>query len=114
MGLPWIRVDTQMMNHPKIATLILDRQHKLVVVHVAAMLWSGHHGTGGHIPIAALGFVSATRADAAKLVDAGLWDVDADGRGWWVHDWTDYNLGQAALEAQRDRARTAALKRWQK
>lgn len=114
MGLPWIRVDTQMMQHPKMAGLLYERRDRVIVRHVSALLWSGGHGTGGHIPAAALGLLQATTRDADTLVTVGLWDIDGDGDGWWIHDWTDYNLGQEALTAKRDKARAAALKRWQK
>ena len=114
MGLPWIRVDTQMMTHPKIAKLRDARKDRLIVAHLAAMMWSGHHATGGHIPKYALPFVQVKRPDANALVEAGLWDPDLDGDGWRIHDWDDYNLTAETAEAIRKRQRANALKRWEK
>jgi len=114
MSLPWIRVDAQMMNHPKIARLRQRRADRLIVTHLAAMMWSGHHGTGGHVPEYALPMVQATRKDANALVEAGLWDPDLEGDGWRIHDWDDYNPSRQAIESMRARQRANALKRWSK
>ena len=114
MSLPWIRVDAQMFTHPKIARLRDARKDRLIVTHLAAMMWSGHHATGGHIPTYALGMVQAQRKDANALVEAGLWDPDLDGDGWHIHDWADYNPTADAIQQMRERQRAKALKRWEK
>lgn len=109
-GVQWIRLDTNMFENPKFLYLQEDRGHKLIVVHLQGMCYSGRHGLAGYIPKAALRLIGATAADAAKLVAAQLWSP-APG-GWEVNDWAEYQLVDEGAQARKDKATKAATKRW--
>lgn len=66
----------------------------------SALSWSMDQLTDGHVPREVLGLLDGTRAEAASLVTAGLWDV-VDG-GWRFHDWHDYQPDAASIRAKRE------------
>lgn len=109
-GVQWIRLDTTLFENPKLLYLQEDRQHKLIIVHLQGMCYSGRHGLAGYIPKAALRLIDARMAEAAKLVTAGLWSP-APG-GWQVNDWEEYQLVDADAQARSDKAKKAANTRW--
>ena len=45
MGLPWIRLDTTIADHPKILELVEDKAFQAAFAAVMAMTYSGKHGT---------------------------------------------------------------------
>lgn len=116
MGLPWIRLDTNTFDHPKILELLEGKHFRAVVVYLAMMLYSGKHGLDGFIPRAALRVIGGTAADANKLVAAGLWDK-ADS-GWEIHGWRDYQFTSIEHEERRrrlsERGRKGAEERWRR
>ena len=109
-GLKWIRLETTMFENPKLLYLQEDKQHKLIVVHLQGMCYSGRHGLAGYIPKAALRLIGGTSGDANRLVTAGLW-TPAPG-GWQVNDWDEYQLADEEAAARSEKAQKAAAKRW--
>jgi hypothetical protein len=112
--MPWVKVDTGYLTHPKIVGL----PSRVVVLHLASILWTAEQLTDGYVPDRALISLSS-RADLApnrrrwaarQLVDRGLWD-ELPG-GWHVHDFEIHNRSYtrevveqkraAARERQRD------------
>lgn len=76
MGLPWVRMDTNMPSHDKILGLIADpspKKWQAVASYLFSIEWSGGHGTDGRIPAAALPFVHGTTTTARLLVKYRLW-----------------------------------------
>ncbi len=112
MGLPWIRLDTSIFDHPKLLELFEQKAYQAVVVHLAAMTYSGKHGTDGYVPRAALPLLQGRPADADRLVKAELWRVDA--RGWLIHGWDERQVSDAEARARREKAQAAANARWGK
>lgn len=112
MGLPWIRLDTQIFDHPKVLSLIAQGQYRAVVAHLAAMTYAGKHGTDGFIDRAALPWIHCRPADAVLLVDAEMW-VESAG-GWNIHGWDEYQMSDDAAKARRLKAQHAAAVRWSK
>lgn len=103
MALPWVRLDTTFPSNPKVLYLMADEKYRAGFVYLCSLSYSGAHGTDGFIPRMALAYVHGTEADAAALVDVGLWHQDR--KGWLINDWGDY---QPLSEATRD---TLAAKR---
>jgi hypothetical protein len=106
-GLPWIRFDTTLPDHPKILALLgLRDGHRSAFVYCCALAYAGRHGTDGYIPDAALTRINGRKADSANLVQVGLFDPDDDG-GWHIHDYADYqqtNLITAEITEKRRKA----------
>ncbi len=73
MGLPWVRLDTQLASNPKVLELVDNRRHKAAFAYVCGLGYSGVHGTDGYLPSNCLPFIHATRTDAQHLVEVGLW-----------------------------------------
>lgn len=103
MGLPWIRLDTSMFDHPKLLDLAEENAHRAIVLHVAAMAYSGKHGTDGYVPKAALRVLGGRQSDVTQLLKAELWRVDAS--GWRIHGWAEYQLSDDDSKARAARAR---------
>lgn len=109
-GLPWIRFDTTLPDHPKILTLLgLKDGHRSAFVFCCSLAYAGRHGTDGFIPAAALARINGRKQDAANLVAVGLWDPDDDG-GWHVHDYAEYQQTSEVTEAVREKRRKASRK----
>ncbi|WP_280363760.1 hypothetical protein [Nocardia wallacei] len=122
MGLPWIRFDTSLFDHPKILELKEANQYKAIVVHLEAMTYSGKHQLGGFVPRSALRVIGGTQREVTKLRGVGLWDHTDDDSGWRLHDWGDYQRLYQDLAAEdiarrqqiSQTRRNAARKRWDK
>jgi hypothetical protein len=112
MGLPWIRLDTSIFDHPKFLGLFADGGHRAVVVHLAAMCYAGKHGTDGFIPRQALLRIEGRPADVARLVAAQLWTEGAG--GWDVNGWDEYQISDDDARERKERAKHAAAVRWSK
>jgi hypothetical protein len=113
MSLPWVRLDSNIAWHDKTVKVLSCRGGKAAMLaYVFALGWSGGQGTDGHIPKAILPLIHATPQDASVLVSVGLWLPDADGDGWWIHNFERRQETAAASEARREKARKAAEARW--
>lgn len=112
MGLPWIRLDTHLADHPKFLELVADKAFQAISAYHFSLGYCGKHGTDGYLPKTALPFVHARIADANKLVEVGLWEV-APG-GWAVHHWDEFQLSDEASQKRRERAQKGAAARWEK
>lgn len=109
-GLPWIRFDTTLPDHPKILTL-LDRKdgHRSAFVFCCSLAYAGRHGTDGLIPAAALSRINGRTQDAANLVAVGLWDPDVES-GWYIHDYADYQQTAEVTDEIRSKRHKASIK----
>jgi hypothetical protein len=105
-GLPWVRLDTAFPENPKILALLAERDgYRAAFVYVAALAYSGRHGTDGHIAAYALSRVHGRRTDADRLVRNGLWKPTAE--GWVIHDYEQMQQTSdttAQIRADRQRA----------
>jgi hypothetical protein len=111
----WARLDVGYLSHPKLVTL----PPKVVLLHIASILWTAEHLTDGYVPDRALISLSSRvdltpnrrRWAARSLVEAGLWD-ECDG-GWTVHDFTEHNRSSTRAVVERERAQTRErVERW--
>lgn len=111
-GVKWIRLETTMFENPKLLYLKEDKQHRVIIIHLEGMCYSGRHGLAGYIPKAALRIIGATTADANKAVAAGLWTPSPG--GWTVNDWDEYQLVDEDAQKRSEKAQKAATARWSK
>lgn len=111
-GVRWVRLDAGFPHNPKILQLATDGRWRAIVLYASGLAYAGQQGSEGHIPRTALHLIHGRPADAAQLVDAGLWEVN--GNGWNIHDWHDYQPTNQVIEARTrsERARHAAEVRW--
>jgi len=118
MGLPWIRLDTNIASHEKILSLVETdkdpRRWQAAFSYVCGIGWSAGSGTDGRIPAAALRYMHGDKRTAELLVKHGLWD-EAPG-GFMIHN---YGLRQelrvvkdAKEEMRQISAEKAACTRW--
>lgn len=115
--LPWVRLQTDMQENPKILELLSRRGGShTAFVYLCSLSFSGKKGTFGFIPKTALPFIHATQKDAKALVDVGLWKPSEDPKqsGWQVHDWDVYQPSKEYVQTRKDNARNAARARWSK
>jgi hypothetical protein len=112
--MPWVKIETGYLSHPK----IIELHPKVVLLHLASILWTAEQLTDGFVPDRALIDLSS-RADltpnrrrwaAGQLVDRGLWD-ELPG-GWHVHDFERHNRTstRAFVEHERELARERQTK----
>ena len=112
MGLPWVRLDTQMPTNPKVLELVVAKRKDTAFVYVCGLAYAGQHGTDGFIPETALPFIHATRKDAEVLVKVGLW-IPATG-GWLVNGWDEFQVSDEAARKRRERAQKGGIARAEK
>jgi hypothetical protein len=82
MGLPWVRLDTNIASHDKILALSADpspRRWQALASYCFALAWSGGQGTDGFIPGYALHFVHGSPQTARLLVKYRLWEEKPNG-----------------------------------
>lgn len=109
-GLRWVRLDVNFPTNQKILDLTHAGHHRAGFVYVCGFAYAGGQGTDGWIPASALPLIHGRKVDAEHLVAAGLW-IPRPG-GWDIHDWCEYQPSSAETEARTQRARAAALTRW--
>src|SRR4030067_1190003 len=99
----WVKRDDSFFEHRKV--MILSVRAKLLflaaMTHAAKNLTDGYLLDGDVRVIRA--FAEATPAHVRELVDAKLWE--RDGRGYAIHDWSDYNPPAEKVRAERAAAK---------
>lgn len=96
--MPWFLVDDGLAFHPKITSA----GNAAVGLWTRAGSWSAQHLTEGavsHDMARTLG----TRAEAARLVDVGLWVPIGD--GYLFHEWSAIQPSKSSVLADREAAR---------
>lgn len=76
MGLPWVRLDSNIATHDKMVLLLADpspKRWQAAASYMFSLGWCGEHGTDGRIPQAALPFIHGTQSTARLLVKHQLW-----------------------------------------
>ena len=116
-GLPWVRIDSDLAQNPRIAEMIAEHGQRGVAAAFVFVCSIGHcaaHNTDGEIKKAVLPFIHGTPALARLLVEAELWSQEE--KGWSVTGYADHQPTMAAREAdaaaRSEAARKAANARW--
>lgn len=111
MGLPWVRLDTQWPHNPKFLMLVEDKKWRAIAVYMAGLGYSGAHGTDGFLPVVALPMLHGTKREAEHLVEVRLW-LPAQGGGWQINGWAEFQPSTEENEERSRKAREAAQIRW--
>ncbi len=98
----WVKLDDRFYEHPKVMRL----SARALRLHVFALCFAARNETNGHIPEAAIKRLMGGPKQAAELVDAGLWEVNAvqsknGSHDWTIHDYLKYNPSARQLEQRR-------------
>lgn len=91
----WFKVDDQLAFHPK----VLAAGNAAMGLWVRAGAWSSAQLTDGHIPAGILAVLGAKKAEAERLVTAGLWAKNGD--GYQFHQWEERNPRRTEVERAR-------------
>ncbi len=106
--MPWVRLDDQFPDHPKI-----DQAGPLAGwLYVCGLAYCNRQLTDGFIPkgtMPRLSSVPSPAKHAAALVAAGLWDI-VEG-GWQIHDYHDFQPTREKVLAERAAATARQQKR---
>lgn len=105
--MPWIRLDDQFADHPKMTLAGSLAQ----LLYVSGLAYASRYLTDGYIPSAAIprlhvwdiAPVPDNMELAERLVKAGLWERTEG--GYQIHDYLNYNPSRAQVEADREKAR---------
>lgn len=117
--MPWVRIDDEFYNHPKVSHLD-ELLLPCVGLHVLALCYCNSYLTDGRIPH---GQVHRLAGDLAKLlpeghpwvlvrklIEVGLWEEQDEKGNYVIHDFLDYNpskcdvVAKKALKAEQGRA----------
>jgi hypothetical protein len=105
--MPWGRLDDSLYDHPKLDVLGKDRL-PCIGLWVLSISWCNRYLTDGVLPAERIPRLGGTKAQAERLVEAGLFDREGD--GYAIHDFLSFNRSRSAVEAERAYDRD----RWQR
>lgn len=80
-------IDDRIWCHPKFNRLTASA----FATYVRAVAYSSGMDTRGQLDPATQKLVGGTTRVRQELVNAGLWDVNGDGRTVVIHDWDEHN-----------------------
>lgn len=118
--MPWARIDDAFDDHPKVLAVLEHEDGGAAIGLWTLCLTWAHRNTlrRGKTP----GVVPASlprrylgpgaRALAGLLVKEGLWDAQAEGDGWTIHDFDQYLPTEKTSAARAEAGRKGAAKRW--
>lgn len=95
----WVRIDDSLYDHPKFMRLPAGA----VRLWLFGMAWSNRHATDGRLPGEARTLLRGKNSDVKSLEQAGLWIRQEN--GWLIHDYLEYQLSRAQMEAAKRRNR---------
>jgi hypothetical protein len=101
----WFKIDDHLYSHPKWMALPKPAR----ALWVTAGSWCAGQLLDGFVPHKALPLLDGTRAEARKLVDAGLWEETPD--GYLFHDWAEYQPVRRAVMEKRAKD-AERLRKW--
>lgn len=109
MGLPWVRLDSNVASHDKMLWLI-DQPGgwRASTVYLFSLGWSGGQGTDGHIPTHAVRAVHADKRTVELLVAGKFWEPCPN--GWMIRHYQDRQELAVVSDAKRSSARLGARK----
>jgi len=98
-------IDDRIWCHPKFNKLTAQA----FAAYIRSVAYSSGMGTQGHLDASTQWLVGGTTKVRTELVDAGLWDVNGDGRSVVIHDWDEHN-GARDAKRVKDRERMRAYR----
>lgn len=116
-GLPWVRIDSDLAQNPKILDLIAEHGQRGMAasfMFVCSIGYSAAHNTDGSIRKAALASIHGTPTLARLLVEVDLWEVFE--KGWRISRYAEHQptmaMREAADKARSEAGKKAANARW--
>jgi hypothetical protein len=110
----WVALATNIPDNEKMFELHASNDYRAALVYCYSLAYCGRTMSDGFIPKAALGRIEGTSKIATRLVDVGLWKYAANGKGWVIPDWADYQVTSEQFEKRQNDGRKAAEARWSK
>lgn len=111
MGQYWFRVDVAIARNSKVLALVSERDgYRAFAAYVFSIGYCKEQQTDGYIPRYALPHIHARVKDADLLVRHRLWK--ANGTGWVIPDFAEYQPSSGEETARGRSARKAACVRW--
>jgi hypothetical protein len=104
----WTKLPAEFGSDP----LLLGLPRGARLLHVEALVWCNAHGTDGHLPAHMLSRITdepEPKEAAALLVDAGKWEMTAN--GWRIVGFLEDQLSAAKVAELREQSRTRQ-ERW--
>jgi hypothetical protein len=109
MGLPWVRLDSNIASHDKIMSILREKEGtRAFTLYVCGLGYSGGHATDGFIPEIVLPAIHGTSRLAALLESHGLWEPVQ--QGWVIHNYAERQELAAVTEAKRSAQSRAGRK----
>ena len=107
--MPWIKLDDQWMDHPKIVRAGRDARD----MWLASITWCAKHLTDGHFPpellpaLATMAGIDVANCQtfARALLDVCLWEFDE--KQYTVHDYLEYNPTKSQAIATKEARKIA-------
>ncbi|MFE2998701.1 hypothetical protein ACFXG4_27325 [Nocardia sp. NPDC059246] len=99
--MPWFKTDDGFSNSREVLRIPRKYRAAAVGVYLLAGTWCSKELTDGFVPDYVLPELCGTAAIAARLVEAGLWEV-VDG-GWQFTNWAKNQPTAAVVIAERER-----------
>lgn len=104
MGLPWVRLDSNIFVHDKILELV-GRKGGLeaAAIYQFSLAFSGGAGSDGYVSKAAVKSIHGTEKHARLLVEARLWEYIKDGThdGYMIVNYADRQETSEVRAAKR-------------
>ena len=112
MSAPWIKLHTDLMQHPKTARVLGARGGANAFVGlISVWCWAGgndmQEARDGHITDPMLRRLGVTKQQAGVLEDAGF--LTRNGDGYHLHGW-DQHQGKLRDRREKEAARQRALR----
>lgn len=115
MQMAWVRLDDKFAQHEK----VLEAGPLGMALHVAGICYASGNLTDGFIKKAVIPVLAdfeeideavgqpgfGRRMALEKLIAAGLWAWDDERKGYWIHDYLDYNPSAETVLAKREQDR---------
>lgn len=97
----WAKVDDGFIDDLKVGGLSWAARG----VWVTGLAWCARKLSDGRISIKAAALMEFPQELIDELVAAHMWDLAADGNGWVVHNYLNYNPSKAEVVAARESAK---------
>lgn len=101
--MPWIKLDVNFLEHPKIDALSCDAK----LLYIWGLCYSGRQLTDGFIPAKQVSSVER-QSPAAELVTALLWHVVTN--GYEIHDYLEHQSSREQVKKVRESTRKRVAK----
>jgi len=111
-GVEWVALATSIPDNEKMLELQGAGDWRAIVTYCYSLAYCGRTMSDGFIPKAALARICGTTKVAHALVNVGLWKYSADGKGWIIPDWAEYQVTSEKFLQRQEAGKKGAEARW--